>query len=157
MGYDKENVIVIERAGVLAEQQQAFVDELKNIPGVKSTAASGSLPINQYFGIQFQVPGKSEVFTTNGMIIDDEYAEMIGFEIVQGRGFSNEYSDSLSILINEQTVALLGVENPIGMIFKNTNGNPPVTRDLTIIGVVRDFNYMSLRERITPFVYSAQK
>jgi putative ABC transport system permease protein len=152
LGYDKEQVLVIDRAGSLNEQQEVFINEIKNIPTITEAGASGSIPVNQYFGIQFLPPGGAEVITTNAMNVDDDYMKTMGFEIVAGRGFSKDFNDSLSIIINEQTVELLGVDNPIGMKLRNTNGQPPVVTEFEIIGVVKDFHYMSLREKISPFV-----
>jgi putative ABC transport system permease protein len=152
LGYDKEHVLVIDRAGSLNEQQEVFINEIKNIPTVVEAGASGSIPISQYFGIQFLPPGGAEVITTNAMNVDDEYMKTMGFEIIAGRGFSKDFNDSLSIIINEQTAELLGVENPIGLKLRNNNGQPPVVTEFEIIGVVKDFHYMSLREKISPFV-----
>ncbi len=157
LGYNKENLVVIERTNILEDKQESFLEELRTLASVKSVASSGALPINQYFGIQFQIPGASEVLTTNAMVIDDYYGNTLEFEIVKGRGFSKDFNDSLSIIINEQTAALLNTDNPIGTIFKTSNGNPPADINLTIIGVVKDFNYMSLKERITPFVLLSQE
>jgi len=75
-----------------------------------------------------------------------------GFEIIEGRGFSEDFNDSLSMLINEQTKALLGVDNVIGLRLKNNiGGDPPVIINYEIVGVVRDFHYMSLHNKISPF------
>lgn len=152
LGYDKEHVLVIDRAGTLNEQQEVFINEIKNIPTVVDAGASNSVLVNQYFGIQFLPPGGAEVITTNAMNADDEYIKTMGLEIIAGRGFSKDFNDSLSVIINEQTAQLLGVENPIGMKLRNTNGQPPVVTEFEIIGVVKDFHYMSLREKISPFV-----
>jgi putative ABC transport system permease protein len=152
LGYDKEQLIVIERAGALNEQLETFINEVKTIPTIASVGSSGVIPISQYFGIQFMPPGGAEVITTNAMNIDDDYIETMGFQIIEGRGFSKQFNDSLAIVINEQTAELLGVDNPIGMKLQNSNGNPPVVSEYEVIGIVKDFHYMSLREKISPFV-----
>ena len=69
---------------------------------------------------------------------------------VQGIGFSEDFNDSLAIVINEQTAALLDVDNPIGFKIRSMQGNPAVEREYEIIGVVRNFHYMSLRDEISP-------
>ncbi len=152
LGYDKEQLLVIDRAGTLDNQLEAFINEIKTIPGITHAGASGAIPINQYFGIQFLPPGGAEVITTNGMNVDDDYLATMGFELVAGRGFSKEFNDSLSIIINEQTANLLGAENPIGLKLQSSNGQPPVTAEYEVVGIVKDFHYMSLREKISPFV-----
>ncbi|HNP18885.1 MAG TPA: ABC transporter permease [Fulvivirga sp.] len=152
LGYNKEQLIVIDRAQTLDTQLEAFINEIKNIPTVTDAGGSGVIPISQYFGIQFMPPGGAEVITTNAMNVDDDYMRTMGFQIIQGRGFSKQFNDSLSIIINEQTAELLGVDNPIGLKLQNSNGNPPIVSEYEIVGVVKDFHYMSLREKISPFV-----
>lgn len=153
LGYNKDNVILVERAGFLQDQTQTFMDEVKKLPYVKGVGSSASIPGRGYQGIQFTPEGGSEVITTNFMAIDDYYAENIGFEIVEGRGFTEDFKDSLAILINEQTKALLGTDDVIGMRLQNNlGGDPPQIINFEIVGVVKDFHYMSLHNEISPFV-----
>ena len=152
LGYDKNQILVVERANILNEQLETFKDEVRKLPSVSAVAGSGALPVNQYFGIGFNIPGSSETVITNGMTMDDDYIETMEFEIISGRGFSEDFNDSLAIVINEQTAALLGLDNPIGFKIRNVQGNPAVEREYQIIGVVKNFHYMSLRDEISPFV-----
>lgn len=156
LGYDKEQLVVIERVGTLAQgeldQRDAFLKEIQSLPDISEAGGSSIIPINQYFGFQLMPPGGAEVVTTNAMTADDDYVTTLGMSIVEGRGFSKEFNDSLSIIINERTAALLGVDNPIGMKLRNTTINAPDGVELEVIGVVKDFHYMSLRDEISPFV-----
>lgn len=153
LGFDKNNVIVIERAGSLGESTQTYIDQSRTFSDVVGVAGSQSIPGEFFFGFQLMRDGSSEVYTTNAMAIDDDYAANIGFEILDGRGFSRDVNDSLSIMINESARDLLGVENPIGITLINrAQGNPPVETRYTVVGVVKNFNYLSLREEISPFV-----
>ena len=56
------------------------------------------------------------------------------------------------MIINERAVKSMGLTNPIGMRLNNTAGNPPIVRTFTVVGVVKDFHYQSLRTEITPFI-----
>lgn len=156
LGYDKEQLVIIERVGTLnqenSDQREAFIREVQSLPEVSAAGGSSLIPINQYFGFQLLPPGGAEVVTTNAMTADDDYASTMGFEIVNGRGFSRDFNDSLSLLINERTAELLGVDDPIGMKLRNTNVNAPEGVEFEVIGVVKDFHYMSLRDEISPFV-----
>jgi putative ABC transport system permease protein len=156
MGYNRENLVVIERVNVLNRQNQqqqliTFMDELRKLPSVKEVGGSSFTPVNQYTGTFFQLPGAADVITANTMSVDDEYPQTMEFNMIKGRSFSKEFNDSLSIIINQQMAAVLKLEDPIGHKLMNTNGNPPVQRELTIIGIVGDFHYMSMKEKITPF------
>jgi putative ABC transport system permease protein len=87
------------------------------------------------------------------MVINDDLAETVGFEILQGRNFSKETNDSLSLIVNEAAVKTLGLTgNPVGQrltqVQRNQNGTVNVM--YTIIGVVKDFNFQSLHDQITP-------
>ncbi|WP_040495633.1 ABC transporter permease [Fulvivirga imtechensis] len=155
LGYQKERLLVIERAGVLDAQQKAFMDELRKLPAVEAVGGSGTLPVNRFFGVQFMPAGASEVLTVNAMQLDDHYITTMGFEIIQGRGFSEDFNDSLSVVINEQTAELLDVdpEDVIGMKLTNTiPGDPPVILEFEVVGVVKSFHYMTLKDMISPFV-----
>ncbi len=153
LGYDKENVIVLERTGVLGTSLQTFIDEANKIPHVSGAAGSQSVPGGFYQGMFFTRDGNSEVYTVNSMGIDDVYAENIGFKILEGRSFSKDFNDSLSIIINESARKMLGIDDVIGMtLVNNAGGDPPVILRYEVIGVVKDFNYMSLHEEVSPFI-----
>ncbi|MDH5380073.1 MAG: ABC transporter permease [Cyclobacteriaceae bacterium] len=153
LGYTRENILVIERAGVLQNQQKAFINELKNTNNVINAAASTNIPANQYFGISFQKEGTSEPFIANGYFIDDEYIETHNFTILDGDGFGINRNDSLNIIINEEMARLLSFKNPVGEKIKLTGGNANgINPEFTIIGVVKNFHYMTMKENISPFV-----
>jgi len=154
LGYDKEQVVVVERAFALGAQTQTFVDEVKRIPGVERAASSFSLLGRQgdFFGAQFIPEGSSEILTTKSMGIDDRFAETIGFEFIEGHGYSEETNDSLSIILNETAVKTMEIKDPIGKKLKQIQRTPQgsVEVSYTIIGVIKDFNFQSLRDPITP-------
>ena len=154
LGYDKEQILVVERVFELNEQSQTFIDELKRVAGVASSAGSFSLLGRQgdFFGAQFIPEGSTEVLTTKSMGIDDDFASTVGFEFVDGHGYSRETNDSLSIIINESAVRTMGLTDPIGKKLSQVQQTPEgqVTIQYTIIGVIRDFNFQSLRDHITP-------
>ncbi|MEI9918775.1 MAG: ABC transporter permease [Bacteroidota bacterium] len=155
LGYNKERLLVIDRAGYLRDHLQAFKDRIKNIPGVESAAGVSSEFGNEddLLGSQFQPQGSSEILTTKTIFIDDEFAQAIGFEFVQGHGYAKETNDSLSIILNETAVKTMDLgSNPIGQklnhVVQDDKGSRTVV--FTIIGVVKDFNFQSLRDKITP-------
>jgi putative ABC transport system permease protein len=110
---------------------------------------------DDYFGIQFQPEGSTEILTTKSMVIADGLEETLGFTLKEGRFFSEETADSLSIMLNESAVKVMGLENPIGRklinIRQDNNGNR-IEVFYTITGIVNDFNFISLKEEITPLV-----
>jgi putative ABC transport system permease protein len=82
--------------------------------------------------------------------IDYDYIKTLGMQMVRGRNFSREFgSDSSGVIINETTEKLLAFDNPIGQkIYTYNENNEPISYN--IIGVVRNFNFESLRQNIGP-------
>jgi len=154
LGFDKDHILVIERVFALQNKTQTFLDELRRIPGVEQAGGTFSLlgRQNDFFGAQFLPEGSNEILTTKGMGIDDDFANAVGFEFVEGHGYSKETNDSLSIILNETAVRTLGLKDPIGkkltQIQRTPNGNIEVS--YRVIGVIRDFNFQSLHDPITP-------
>jgi len=67
---------------------------------------------------------------------------------LQGRGFDNQFNDSLSVVINEAAAKQIGWENPIGSMIRYPGGN---MESYKVIGVLKDFNLESLHNHIEPF------
>jgi len=157
MGFDKEQMLVVEQVFNLDPvTANAYIEELKRLPSVIGASGSFALPGRQidFGGIQFQPEGSSEILTTKTMVLKDGMAELLGLQLLDGRWFSQDTSDSLSLILNESAVKVMGLENPIGRSLGNIqqtpNGN--VSRTLRITGIVKDFNFQSLRDEITPLV-----
>jgi putative ABC transport system permease protein len=161
LGYNKDQILVVERVFALQDGQQpnaaqTFVDELKRLPEVESAAGAFSLlgggRAGDFFGEQWTTQGSSEIHTTKSMAVDDNFTSMIGFELTGGRTFSEETDDSLSVILNETAVRTFELTDPVGRkLTQNVNtpaGQVPV--EYTIIGVVKDFNFQSLHDPITP-------
>jgi putative ABC transport system permease protein len=155
LGFDKEHVLMVERAFVLDKKTHSFIEELRRMPEVKDVAGTSSRVGNRddFFGERFQPQGSDEILTVKGMLMDDDFARMIGFELKDGRSFSKDVNDSLNILLNETAVKTLGLSDPIGRKLRSDGlgGNQRTTGMVyTVIGIVNDFNFQSLRDEITP-------
>lgn len=155
LGYNKDQLLIIDRAFQLRTKFETFKDEVDKIPGVVSTGATSSKlgDENDMFGSQYRPEGSSEILTTKTMWIDDDFAKTVGFEYVKGHGFVEGTNDSLSIVLNETAVRTMGLgDDPIGKklvhVLEQQNGNRTIF--FTIIGVIKDFNFQSLRDEITP-------
>ncbi|MFC2160586.1 ABC transporter permease [Acidobacteriota bacterium] len=154
MGFKKDNIVVVERAFSLQAQGESFKQELLTIPGIAH--ASGSNTTVQggfYAGDFFRSDRDAEVKTTRGMVIDEDFIETMGLEILEGRGFSKEFNDDWNLLVNESTITEFGWTDPVGMKIRRM-GDPdnPTTGEYTIIGVVKDFHYESLHLDIDSFM-----
>lgn len=162
LGFNKEQVLVVERCFNLPPQQaETLKEEIKRMPEVASAAGSFAQPGQEedFFGIQFQPEGSSEILTTKSMIIADELGETLGMELKEGRWFSKETNDSLSLILNESAVKVIGLDNPIGrkLINMQQGAQGNVAVPFTVVGIVKDFNFISLREEITPLVIQSNE
>lgn len=162
LGFDRDQVLVVERLFAIDPQlAKTFLEEMRRMEPVIDAAGSLALPGRQqdFFGIQFQPEGSSEILTTKSMPIDDRLAKVLNIELADGRWFSEDTHDSLSIMLNQSAVKVMGLENPIGRKLRNTQQTPQgnVSRDFTIVGIVKDFNFQSLRDQITPLVIQSNE
>lgn len=85
--------------------------------------------------------------------VDYDYLKTLGMELIKGRNFSRQYgTDSTGILINETTAKLLGYANPIGhqLYSDYEESNQKGVKAFTILGVIKNFHYESLRQTIGP-------
>lgn len=167
LGFDKDQMLVVERVFALNAPNQTplaktYMDEVRRLPEVASAAGSFALPGRQgdFFGIMFQPEGSSEILTTKSMVITDELAEVLGLELLEGRSFSEATNDSLSLLLNEAAVKVMDIENPVGTRLIETQQAPDgsnVQITYTVVGIVKDFNFQSLRDEITPLVIQSNE
>lgn len=162
LGFDRDQVLVVERGFSLSPQAgKTFVEELKRMPEVAGAAGSFAIPGEEgdFFGIQFQPEGSSEILTTKTMIVADNLAEVLGFELTEGRWFSEDMNDSLSLILNESAVKAMGLENPVGrkLVDMQERDGQNVAVPFVIVGVVKDFNFISLRDKVTPLVLQSNE
>ena len=152
LGFDKDNIIVVERAYSLGPQGEAFKQELSRIPGVVDSAGTNTtISGGFYFGIMFQTEQDSEIKTTRGINVDKDFVKTLNLEILDGRGFAKEFNDTWSVVINEAAIREFGWDDPVGMRLKRIGDPGERIGDFTVIGVVKDFHYNSLHEDIDSF------
>ena len=157
LGYDKEQVLVLRETALLGEKEEVFRQRLLSDPRVLSVTNSGYLPAGPTNNNNFFVyPGNgnaTEQVKTLRYDVDEQYIPTLGIHLLTGRNFSKDLaSDSSSVIINEAAVRSFGWEDKaIGKTISavNANSSSPPYR---VIGVVKDFHFKSLHERISPLV-----
>jgi len=155
LGYDKENVIVVNRISALQDQKDAFQEEISKFPEVIQTGFTNSLPTVLFGNTAFRPEGTTAENThaINFWYVGYDLQKALGFEMKEGRWFSRDMlSDSTAVVINEAAVKALGMEDPVGknlmLIGGSDNGDLP----LKIVGILKDFHYESLHKTINPLV-----
>ncbi|MBA4300505.1 MAG: hypothetical protein C0433_10450 [Cyclobacterium sp.] len=150
LGFEKENVVIIERFAN-QENQEVIRNEIERFSNVISVGTSSSIPGVRTFGSQFTTPGDQKVLTTKSMSADEDFFSTLGIAAEEGRLFQKEFNDSLSLILNREAVKVFfGDENPIGKKLFNTAFRQEVPNELTVIGVVDNFNFESLHTTVTP-------
>ena len=151
IGYTKEQVLVINNMNYLGKNALIFKNEVLKIPGITSGSLTSSLPVNssQMLGsfTHNAARKKYNIIQGRNWFVDNGYVKTMGMSILKGRDFSSEYSTNYqSVLINEEMAGKLGVQNPVGEKIHSE------IAEYTIIGVVKNFNYESLREPVGPVI-----
>jgi len=151
LGYDKENLLVIQNDREIEEQRLAFKQQLERHPGVRQASFTTGIPgLQQYQVRDFRLEGQSSGQGIGWHQIDEDYLPTMGIELLAGRNFSNEIAaDTFGLILNQAAVELLGLENPVGQYVIKNQGMPDQQR-LQIIGVVQDFHLESLHHEIKP-------
>ena len=155
LGFNKENLLVIRRASALQEQQKTFIDEAKKIPGIKNISHSTATPghTNNYNGYWIEGESTENSYLMQTFQVDDKFAETYEIELVEGRFFSEDFaSDSMACLINESAVNQFGLEAPYDFRFKKPTDNEGNMAFLNVLGVVKNFHFHTLHDRILPAI-----
>ena len=156
IGFNKEQVILVRDAYVLDKKAETFKQEVLKYPEIVSGTKSGYLPVsnsgrdNESLFPEGQIENDKAV-STQVWTVDQDYVKTMGMQIVTGRDFSTEFpTDSSAIILNETAVKLFGFSgNPLGRkVTELVDLNAKTTRDYTVIGVVKNFNFESLRQNI---------
>lgn len=155
LGYNKNQVLVINGTGALGEKATAFKNDILNLQGVSSGSISGFLPVAASSRNDNSFATSPVMDAKNGInmqrwTVDQDYIETLGMKMAAGRNFSREFpTDSSAALINETAASLLGFDDPVGKkIYTYNDQNEPVA--FHVIGVVKNFNFESLRQHIGP-------
>ena len=151
LGYEKEQVVILEGTDILGNHTEAFKEQLLQLPQVKLASSSNYLPIegSNRNGNTFRKVGEgNEGRGVPGQIwrVDYDYIKTLGLQLKEGRDFSKDFAVDAdnSIIINSKMAQELGLTDPLGK--EIDNGSPKIWN---IIGVVEDFHFKSFKEDIS--------
>lgn len=152
LGYDRENLVTLSLNSTVQQNYEAFRNELLGNTNILNVTRVSGLPTYGYYfsnsrwNWEGKDPDRDILFRAN--FVDYEYLEALKAPIVMGRNFSKDYgADATGIIINETSQKVMGFEDPIGK--RVTLGEDSV---FNIIGIVKDFHYVSLRTEIEPMI-----
>ena len=150
LGYNKDNIIEFASEGNLRKNPDAFFDEVKKIPGVIDAASmEGDFlgnPGHSGGGISWEGKDPRLGIEYYGIGVSYNCMEMFGLTMQEGRSFSAAYgADSTKVIFNESAIKAMGLKDPIGKTVSLWG------KKNQIIGVVKDFHFQSLYNKVGPF------
>ena len=160
LGFDKDQVLIIEDAWILGKKAASFKNEVARNPAIKSSTLTSFLPVSgtNNSDLYFKTPSSEGEYSLviNQARADYDYLETLGMEMAEGRFFSREFSnDSNAVVINRAAAKMFDYKNPVGdkiYTYRGGTREEPEVQGLNIIGVIEDFHYQSLRNNISPLV-----
>ena len=153
MGFDKDQVLLIQGTGNLGNRLPSFKTELLKLSGVQAVTNSDFLPISggKRNGNGMYRVGREKLDPATMVQIwnvDADYLKVMGIRLAEGRDFSPALaSDSQAVIINQTAARQMGLTHPLGQRINWGQG-----QGVPVIGVVEDFNYESVRQPIGPLV-----
>ncbi|MBE7170862.1 MAG: ABC transporter permease [Williamsia sp.] len=171
LGFDTDQLVTINKMGNLsASDRSAFKNELARIPGIKAVTASNGMLPNRFSTTRMSVKGSSEEQQINFIRVDYNFLDVMNIAVKEGRGFSSRFpADTLnngipggpleqtigSVVLNETAVRELALRSPVigKQLLWSRDGD--TSYYTTVIGIVKDFHFTSLRNQIKPFAMLA--
>jgi putative ABC transport system permease protein len=158
VGFNREQVLVLHNTQSAGDPVKNFSQELLRLSGVEDATVSGNLPTD---GSVYSEDGwfrdasldMKQVTIATLVQIDDRYIPTLGMKMAQGRNFDiHEFpTDSSAIILNESAVAVLGFKDPLNQkLWRAGDQMKPYAEH--IIGVVKDFNFSSLHQKVGPMI-----
>ncbi|HEY4061535.1 MAG TPA: FtsX-like permease family protein [Puia sp.] len=144
-GLRTEGVVMVDNIDALKDRADAFRQLIDQQSQVASTSFCNRAPAgNSVVMGSYRAAGMPQNLFLQTFPVDDSYISTLGIRLADGRNFNkNLLSDTNSLILNESAVAAMGLFKPIGTLI---NGSERV------IGVVKDFNYLSMRTKIAPAI-----
>jgi len=158
LGYNRDHVLTVWNVNVLGDKAKPFKQEIKQLTGVQNATLTGALPTDDYGNTStiFKDPvvDQKRSLMTQMWNIDEDYIPTLKMKMVAGRNFSSQMlTDSTAVIINETAAKALAYANPINqMLYVPQDQNAKILKPYHIVGVVKDFNFQSLRDNVTPLI-----
>lgn len=168
LGFDKELLLVVDiNSGSVRRSADAIKSEFEKITAVKNVSVTSRVPgeWKTIPTVKIKREGDTDDYSTSYLMgVDEDYFNTFNVEILQGRNFTG-IADSSAVLLNETAARELGIKEAAGQMveipsrafggaYSPLRQNSPFMA--RIIGIVKDFHFQSLREKIAPIVLAYQ-
>ncbi len=162
LGYDKEQILTLPNSYVLGKNEQVYKQQMLKDPRIVNATASyykPAGPTNNNNAMAYPEGHDDQAMKTVEYHIDEQYIPTLGMQMAAGRNFSPAFAtDSLGMIINESAEKAFGwgTMNAIGKTVIRVNSDKGTNVPFHVVGVVKDFNFKSLHEPITPLLMTLE-
>ena len=170
LGFNKDLLVVIDvNTGKARSNFEAVKTEMSKIPAVKNVSVTSRVPgeWKSFKTIKIKKSGNTEDPRISYMFgADKDFLKTFEVTLLKGRNFDGP-KDSVSIIVNEKAAAMLGIVEPaeqmieVPAVSEGGSFEPLNTMNITfrprVIGIVKDFHFQSLRDKIEPLVLAYNK
>lgn len=162
LGFRKDVMLSVylwnDTSGMYSRQLK---NSLQNVPGIESICLSDHVPGNEPWFEHFWPEGFESHMPLRTLNVNSEYIPTLNLELISGRNFSDDYSlDTAACILNEAAVEHFGwkMNDVIGKTIKyNFSNSWDEIINSKVIGVVKDYHYQSLHQKIEPLVFTMHK
>ena len=163
LGFNKDQLLFFPMRGdKMRKQYTDFKNELQQVAGVQSVSTGYGFPGDLVAGDEVLVPngGSFKTFPATQLAVDEDYIRTLGLQLTAGRNFlpNSQPDKDHAFIINETAVKELGFGSPAAAIGQTLlwhvwiSGQPDSLKKGQVIGVVKDFHYKSLYDKVTTAV-----
>lgn len=159
VGYHREQLLNIYNIDKLGNRTEALKTSLLQVPGVEKATVTGYLPVNYYRNNDSFFTSRSldtkDMISMQKWIVDEDYLETMGMQLLEGRNFLKDFAaDSASLVLNESAAKFLGDQGILEKkLYLIVDENTRALKEFRVIGIVKDFNFSSLREPVKPLAF----
>ncbi len=151
LGYDRDNLVYFRMGRTVQPNYEVLKQELEQNPGVVAVSRASALPTylgSSSSGFKWEGKNPDENILIHFAVVGYDYEKTLGLEMATGRFYSREFpSDAAgAIVVNEEAIRVMGLEDPIGQLLTGLG------EERSIIGVVKDFHFKSVHNKIEPLV-----
>ena len=157
VGFNKEQLMIIDiNSGAVRRQFQEMKNEFSKLAGVQHVAVSSRVPgewknIREvYVRTADEAKISADSLQTYFMGFDEDMLNTYQLQLTAGSFFKGTAADSMNVLMNESAAKAMNLKKPIGAVVQIGTRNGKWNAH--VVGVLRDFNFQSLHQKIAPII-----
>ncbi len=151
LGYNKNNLIYFNKEGGIAEQENAFLAEAKKIDGVVNISSTGASLLgtsSSTYDVGWEGKPSDASIRFEVVPVNYQMIETMEMGLADGRSFSSDFgNEGDKIILNQEAIDVMGLQYPVGKTIRFWGS------EKQIIGVVKNFNFESLRQKVGPLLF----